>query len=59
MPIKKYNKTASVKENISLDSYTPFVASPILFLLVSIIITGLFVYFYVNSQSKRKLRDYY
>ena len=40
---------------MSLSSCKPF----ILFLLVNVIITGLFVYFYVNSQSKRKLQDYY
>ena len=54
-----YNKTVSVKENISLDSCKPFVVSSVLFLLVSVTITGLFVYFYVNSHSKRKLQDYY
>ena len=59
LPVKKYNKTVSIKENNSLVSCKPFVASSILFLLVSVIITGLFVYFYVNSQPKRKLQDYY
>ena len=58
MSIKKYNKTVSIKENTSLNSCKPFVASSILFLLVSVIVTGLFVYFYDNSQSKRKLQDY-
>ena len=57
--IKKYNKTISVKENISLDSCKPFVSSSVLFLLVSVIITRAFVYFYINSHSKRKLQDYY
>ena len=57
--VKKYNKTVSIKENISLSSCKSIVASSILFLLVSVIITGAFVYFYVNSQSKRKLQDYY
>ena len=52
--VKKYNKTVSIKENISLSSCKPIVASSILFLLVSVIITGAFVYFCVNSQSKRK-----
>ena len=46
--IKKYNKIVSIKENISLDSCKPFLASSVLFLLVSVIITGTFVYFYVN-----------
>ena len=53
--IKKYNKTVSIKENISLDSCKPFAASSVLFLLVSVIITGVFVYFYVNSHSKTKI----
>ena len=56
--VKKYNKTVSIKENISLDSCKLFVASSVLFLLVSIIITGAFVYFCVNLHSK-KLQDYY
>ena len=57
--IKKYNKTVSITENISLDSCKPFVASSVLFLLVSVIFTGLFIHFFVNLQSKRKLQDYY
>ena len=57
LPVKKYNKSVSIKENTSLSSCKPFVASSILFLLVSVIIAGLFVYFYVNSQSKRKFQD--
>ena len=64
MSAKKHSKTVSIKEhnkylNNSLDSCEPFVASSILFLLVSVIITRLFVYCYVNSQSKKKLQDYY
>ena len=57
--IKKYNKTVPIKENSSLDSCKPFVVSSILFLLVSVIITGPFIYYYVNSQSKRKLQTFY
>ena len=56
--VKEHNKSVSIKENISLSSCKPFASSSILFLLVSAIIAGLFVYFYVNSQSKRKLQDY-
>ena len=41
--VKIYNKTMSIEENISLDSCKPFVASPVLFLLVSVIITDAFV----------------
>ena len=55
--VKKYNKTVSIKENISLDSCKPFAVLSVLFLLVSVIITGAFVYFYVSSHSKRKLQD--
>ena len=57
--VKKCNETVSIKENISLDSCKAIVASSVLFLLISLIITGAFVYFYVNSHSKRKLQDYY
>ena len=64
LPVKEHNKTVSIKEpdkclNTSLDPCKPYVASSILFLLVSVIITGAFIYFYVNSQSKRKLQTYY
>ena len=59
MSIKKYNKAVSINKNISLDSSKRFVASSVLFLLVIVIITGAFVYFSVNSHSKRKLQDYY
>ena len=59
----KENKTVSIKkhnkENNSLDSCKPSVASSVLFLLVSVINTGLFIYFDVNLYSKRKLQDYY
>ena len=34
--IKKYNKTVPIKENISFDPCKPYIASPILFLLVSV-----------------------
>ena len=44
--LKKYNKTVSIKENISLDFCKPFVASSVLFLLVSVIITGAFLFLY-------------
>ena len=54
-----YNKTVSVKSCNSFDPCKPYIASSILFLLVSVIIIAAFVYFYVNSQSKRKLQDHY
>ena len=53
--VKKYNKTLLIKE---YNSCKPYDVSSILFLLVSVIITGTFVYFYVNSQSKRKLQTW-
>ena len=40
MSIKKYNKSVSIKQNNSLDSCKPYIASSVLFLLVSVIITG-------------------
>ena len=60
VPAKKHNKTVSIKEhnkylNNSFDSCKPFVPSSILFFLVSVIITGLFVYFHV----KKKIQDYH
>ena len=57
--IKKYNKTVPVKNCNSFDPCKPYIASSILFLLISVIITGLFVYFYVNFQPKEKIQDYY
>ena len=50
LSIKKHNETVSIKENASTDSCKPFVASSILFLAVSIILIGLFIYFYVDLQ---------
>ena len=49
----KENKTISIKEKkiIPIKNCKPFVASSILFLSVSVIVTGLFVYFYVKSKS--------
>ena len=54
--LKKYNKTVLIKENTSLVSCKPFVASSILFLLVSVITVGAFIYFYVNLQPKKNTR---
>ena len=48
------NKTVSIEKHNK-----PFVASSVLFFLVSVITTGAFVYFYVNPKSKRKLQNYY
>ena len=57
--VKQNNTPVLIKENSSLNSLKSFVASSILFLLVSVLITGAFVSLYVNSLSKRKLQDYY
>ena len=49
----KENKSISIKENkiISIKICKPFVASSILVLSVSVIVTVFFVYFYVKSKS--------
>ena len=52
LPIK-YNKTQLV------EKCKPFIASSILFLLLSLTIIGIFIYFYINSHSKMKLKKYY
>ena len=57
MSIKKHNKTVLIRENNSVNACKPFVASSISLLLVSVILTGFFVYFYVNSQSKKITRS--
>ena len=59
MSAKKYNKAGSVKNCNSSAPCKPYIASSIVFLLVSLVITGAFVYFYVNSRSKRKLQTFY
>ena len=60
MSVKKYNKTESIKENTSLVSCKPFVASSILFLLVSVITVKAFIFyvkaFYINLQPKKITR---
>ena len=47
-----HNKTVSVKNCNSCDPCKPYVALPILFLMISIKISGVFVYFYLNSHPK-------
>ena len=49
----KTNKKKHNKKINSIDSCKPFVALSILFLLVSSTLTGLFIYFYVSSWSKK------
>ena len=52
----KENKTISAKEINSIDSCKRFLGLSVLFLLVSVTITGLFIYFFVNSWPKNDLR---
>ena len=52
LPIKKYNKTVSVKNSNSFGSCKSYIASSILFLSVSVIITGLSVYFMLIHSQK-------
>ena len=51
----KSNKTILIKEKHFVEDCKLFIASSILFLLVVIILTGLLIYFYVNSRSKNYL----
>ena len=48
-----HNKTILIKEIV--EDCKPFVTSSISFLLVVVILTGLLIYFYVNSQSRNYL----
>ena len=50
--VHKYNKSQLV------EKYKPFVALFILLLLVSLIISGIFVY-HLNSHSESKIQDIY
>ena len=59
VPVKKHNKAMSIKDSTLLVSCKPFVASSILFFLVIVITVGVFIYFYVDSRPKRKLKGYY
>ena len=47
------NKTALIKK--LLENCKPFVASSILFVSVSVILTGIVVYLYVKSKNKNDL----
>ena len=58
LSIKEYNKSNNKNLNTSLDSCELYIASSILFLMISVTITGTFVYFCINSHSK-KLQTYY
>ena len=55
--VKKCNKAVLVKEeNTLVSSCKPLFASSILFLLISVTITDAFIYFYVNSHSKKNCK---
>ena len=43
----------SIKKNKKIDSCKPFIASSILFLLVSVTIAGIFIYFYINRGQEK------
>ena len=51
-PIKEYNKSTNKDLNTlsSDDPCKPYVSLSILFLIVSVTISGTFVYFYLNSH---------
>ena len=60
--IKEYNKSTYKDLNTSSSSYPsckPYVALSILFLMISITISGDFVYFYLNSSAKKERQIYY
>ena len=61
LSIKEYNESTNKDLNTlsTSDPCKPYVAMSILFLMISVTISDAFVYFYVNSHSKRKLQDYY
>ena len=53
--IKEYNKST----NKDLNPCKPYVALSVLFLMISVTISGAFVYFYLNSRPKKELQTYY
>ena len=59
--IKEYNKSINKDLNTSSssDPCKPYVALSILFLMISVTISGAFVYFYLNSRPKKELQTYY
>ena len=61
LSIKEYNKSTNKDLNTSSssDPCKPYVALSILFLMISVTVSGAFVYFYVNSHPKKELRTYY
>ena len=61
LSIKEYNKSINKDLNTSSisDPCKPYIASSILFLLISVVISRAFVYFYLNSCPKKELQTYY
>ena len=61
LSIKEYNK--STNKNLStlssIDPCKPYVALSILFLMISVTISGTLVCFYLNSRPKKELQTYY
>ena len=43
--IKKHNKAVSIKKSNSVDSYKPLIVLSVLFVLLRVTVTGLFIYF--------------
>ena len=58
LSIKEYNKSVN-KDLNTFDPCKPYIASSILFLLISVIISSSFVYFYLNLRPKKELQTYY
>ena len=56
LSIKEYNK--GLNTSSSSDTCKPYVALSILFLMISVTISGAFVYFYLNSRPKNELQTY-
>ena len=61
LSIREYSKSTNKDLNTlsSNDPCKPYVALSILFLMISVTISGAFVYFYLNSRPKKELQAYY
>ena len=61
LSIKEYNKSTNKHLNVSSssDPCKPYAAMFILFLIISVTISGAFVYFYLNTRLKKELQTYY
>ena len=56
--IQECNKSIN-KDLNTFDPCKPYIASSIFFLLISVIISSAFLYFYLNSRPKKELQTYY